>query len=271
VVGASGRSSAVCSAVQGMGCRSPAPPADLSPRHSWRAVWREIMTEGQRDASTLSFAGDGAERHEGAVSTVLASIRNALAHLPPDHAGLRVAGIVGLQPFLSSDGTIGAVAAGFLGPGCRAVRALLFDKTTAMNWSLAWHQDRTISVVQRLEVDGFGPWTVKKGMHHVEPPFDLLARMVTLRVHLDDVSGTNAPLLIAPGSHLFGRVPVNEIEAVVRACGTRACIAMAEDIWLYATAILHASAIAARPSHRRVLQVDYSADELPGGLEWLGV
>jgi hypothetical protein len=229
------------------------------------------MTEGQPDAPTLSFAGDGAERYEGVVSTALASIRNALAHLPPVHAGLRIAGIAALQRFLSPDGTIGAVAARSLGPGCRAVRAILFDKTAAMNWSLAWHQDRTISVLQRLDVDGFGHWTIKRGMHHVEPPFDVLARMVTLRVHLDDVSGTNAPLLIAPGSHLFGRVPVNEIEAVVRACGKRACIAMAGDIWLYATAILHASAIAARPSHRRVLQVDYSADELPGGLEWLGV
>jgi hypothetical protein len=25
------------------------------------------------------------------------------------------------------------------------------------------------------------------------------------------------------------------------------------------------------PAHRRVLQVDFSADELPGGLAWLGV
>jgi ectoine hydroxylase-related dioxygenase (phytanoyl-CoA dioxygenase family) len=95
--------------------------------------------------------------------------------------------------------------------------------------------------------------------------------MVTLRVHLDDVPDTNAPLLIAPGSHLLGRVPVNDIAAVVRDCGTRMCLAQAGDIWLYATPLVHASKAATRPVHRRVLQVDYAAQKLPGGLQWLGV
>jgi len=47
--------------------------------------------------------------------------------------------------------------------------------------------------------------------------------------------------------------------------------AEAGDIWLYATPILHASEAAAEPDRRRVLQVDFSAEELPGGLHWLGV
>jgi ectoine hydroxylase-related dioxygenase (phytanoyl-CoA dioxygenase family) len=95
--------------------------------------------------------------------------------------------------------------------------------------------------------------------------------MVTLRVHIDDVPATNAPLLIAPGSHTEGRAPVDAIEKVVRRCGTQACIAEAGDVWLYATPILHASEIASEPMHRRVLQVDFSAEDLPGNLEWLGV
>jgi hypothetical protein len=49
-----------------------------------------------------------------------------------------------------------------------------------------------------------------------------------------------------------------EIESVGRA-----------DIWLYATPIVHASGVATRTTRRRVFQVDYSADELPGGLRWL--
>jgi ectoine hydroxylase-related dioxygenase (phytanoyl-CoA dioxygenase family) len=151
------------------------------------------------------------------------------------------------------------------------VRAILFDKTAATNWALGWHQDRTISVIERLDVARFGPWSVKQGMPHVAPPFALLSKMVTLRVHLDDVPGTNAPLLIAPGSHRLGCVPISEIDAAVKACGIRACTAMAGDIWIYATAILHASEATTRPVHRRVLQVDYAAEELPGGLRWLGV
>ena len=95
----------------------------------------------------------------------------------------------GLRPFLTPDGPIGCVASRVLGRDSRAVRAVLFDKTAETNWSLAWHQDRIICVRQRLEVDGFGPWTNKGGMHHVAPPFALLARMVTLRVHFDDGPG----------------------------------------------------------------------------------
>ena len=169
------------------------------------------------------------------------------------------------------DGAVGAIAAGFLRPDCRAVRAILFDKTVETNWSLAWHQDRTICVQKRIDVEGYGPWTTKGGMQHVAPPFDLLARMVTLLVHLDDVPSENSPLLIAPGSHLAGRVPVEEYGDVVARCGAYACLADAGDVWVYATPILHASEAATAAGHRRVLQIDYSEDQLAGGLEWLGV
>jgi ectoine hydroxylase-related dioxygenase (phytanoyl-CoA dioxygenase family) len=147
----------------------------------------------------------------------------------------------------------------------------MFDKTPATNWSLAWHQDRTIAVVQRKEVEGFGPWTVKRGLPHVEPPFEILSGMVTLRVHLDPVNESNAPLLIAPGSNQFGRVPEKEIARVVQQCGVVTCIANAGDVWLYATPILHASEAATKPSHRRVLQVDFAVGGLPGGLQWRGI
>ncbi|WP_311974110.1 phytanoyl-CoA dioxygenase family protein [Bradyrhizobium glycinis] len=94
---------------------------------------------------------------------------------------------------------------------------------------------------------------------------------MTLRVHIDPVPASNAPLLIAPGSHKLGRIPEDEMRDVVQRCGTVACLADAGDIWLYATPILHASDAAIAPMHRRVLQVDFAVGELPGGLEWLGV
>jgi ectoine hydroxylase-related dioxygenase (phytanoyl-CoA dioxygenase family) len=201
----------------------------------------------------------------------LHGIRHALRDLPPAQAGVRVHRVAALRPLLAASGPVGAVAAAALGNACRPVRALLFDKTPATNWSLAWHQDRTISVAQRIDVDGFGPWTVKNGLLHVAPPFDILRRIVTLRVHLDPVPAANGPLLIAPGSHRFGRIAQADIASIVARCGTVACLADAGDIWLYATPILHASRPAREPGHRRVLQVDFSADELPGGLRWLGV
>lgn len=55
------------------------------------------------------------------------------------------------------------------------MRAILFDKSGNANRSPAWHQDRTICVRQRVEVDGFNLWSIKAGLHRVIPPFDLLA------------------------------------------------------------------------------------------------
>ena len=84
------------------------------------------------------------------------------------------------------------------------------------------------------------------------------------------MSHDNAPLLIAPGSHRLGRIAETEIDAIVTSKGIVSCLATAGDVWLYATPILHASAMSAG-ARRRVLQVDYAANDLPGGLKWLGV
>ena len=125
--------------------------------------------------------------------------------------------------------------------------------------------------VQQVAVAGFGPWRVKSGLQHVAPPSEVLAGMVTLRVHLDDVPDANAPLLITPGSHNKGGAAERDIKDVVQRCGTRVCLAGAGDVWLYATPILHASEPARVPGRRRVLQVDFAGRDLPGGLAWLGV
>ncbi|MDQ1230539.1 phytanoyl-CoA dioxygenase family protein [Sphingomonas sp. SORGH_AS_0879] len=150
----------------------------------------------------------------------------------------------------------------------RPVRALLFDKTDDANWALAWHQDRTIEVAERREVDGFGPWTVKQGRVHVAPPVSLLERMMTVRFHLDPVDADNAPLLVAPGSHRLGLIPEASINDVVERCGEAMDLAEAGSVWLYRTLILHGSARSRPGRHRRVLQIDLSADDLPGGLRW---
>lgn len=220
----------------------------------------------------MAFARDGAQRFAAALDRgTLRALEAALSDLPPDKAGIRLKGMAALGPHLATGGAIGAVAASVQGPRARPVRAILFDKTPRANWKVGWHQDRTIAVRQRAEVEGYGPWSRKAGLTHVAPPFELLADMVTLRVHLDPVDAANAPLLIAPGSHRLGRVAEPDIDAAVESCGTFVCLAAAGDIWLYATPILHASEPAASPRRRRVLQVDYCGRDLPGGLEWLGV
>lgn len=148
---------------------------------------------------------------------------------------------------------------------------MLFDKSLGRNWALGWHQDRVIAVRERIPVPGFEHWTMKAGIPHVEPPFALLESMLTLRIHLDDVTDSNAPLLVAPGSHRLGAVAELDLKTAVSRLGVLKCRAAAGDVWIYAAPILHASERAIEPGHRRVIQLSYSADDLPGGLEWLGV
>lgn len=212
----------------------------------------------------------GAARLDGAAAPFLCALEAALEGVDAGRAGVRLHGIDGLAALLSAD-ALGSCAARLLGPAARPVRAILFDKNAATNWALGWHQDRTIAVAERVEAPGFGPWSIKAGMIHVEPPFSLIEAMITIRVHLDPVDTDNAPLLVAPGSHRLGRIAEAEIEDAVLRCGTAACLAGRGDIWVYATSILHASAASVRPARRRVLQVDFSAERLPAPLAWLGV
>ena len=214
----------------------------------------------------MTFEEDGAAHLPGAAAPFLVALEQVLAGLPADRAGIRLHGVPGLAAILDAIGNSLAQ----LG-GRRPVRAILFDKSEGANWALGWHQDRTIAVRARAEVSGYGPWSVKAGLTHVEPPFALIEAMRTIRIHLDSVTADNAPLLIAPGSHRLGRIAEPEVEAVVAGCGTAECLAARGDIWLYTTSILHASAAAIAPGRRRVVQVDYSADRLPAPLAWRGI
>jgi len=91
------------------------------------------------------------------------------------------------------------------------VRATLFDKTAGANWLVPWHQDLTVCVQSRLDVPGYGPWTRKAGVWHVQPPVSVLERMLSIRVHLDDCGESNGALRVLPGTHRLGRLNAAQI------------------------------------------------------------
>jgi hypothetical protein len=225
-----------------------------------------------RRSADLTLNDDGAQLFAQALDEAACNrLEIALATLPMRKPGVRIGEGLQLKPFLDKVGPIGAIAASVLGDEARPVRAILFNKTAERNWALGWHQDRTIVVEARIDTDRYGPWTVKSGLIQVEPPFEILERMVTLRVHLDAVDERNAPLRIIPGSHRLGRLPEPELARVVTTYGEQLCLARRGDVWLYATSIVHASLAADPPRRRRVLQIDYSADARPGSLAWRGI
>ncbi len=162
------------------------------------------------------------------------------------------------------------IIAAILGPGAFAVRGLFFDKTEAANWNLPWHQDVTVAVKERREVAGFGPWTRKAGIPHAHAPAELLARMVTIRIHLDACGPENGPMRVVRASHAHGRLAPAEVNAwAARAAELGvSCLVPAGGAVLMRPLILHSSVAATAAGHRRVIHLEYATEELPGGLDW---
>ena len=170
--------------------------------------------------------------------------------------------------YLSEHAAILPIVSSVLGDDAFAVRATLFDKSADANWKVPWHQDVTIAVCERRDTEGYGPWSTKNGVVHVQPPSDVLERMITVRVHLDDCGASNGALRVMPGTHTLGRLNQNDVSAYVDEAEAIWCEAVAGEALVMRPLLLHASSAAALPTHRRVLHFDYAVGELANGLVW---
>lgn len=157
-----------------------------------------------------------------------------------------------------------------LGAEARVTRGIFFDKVPMANWKVSWHQDVTITVREKKEIDGFSAWTLKAGIPHVQPPVTILENILTLRVHLDDADETNGALKVIPGSHQHGRMSDAEIQAFSQESPHQSCCVKQGDILMMRPLLLHASSSGESPHHRRVIHLEFSADRLPNGLDWFG-
>lgn len=155
-----------------------------------------------------------------------------------------------------------------LGEEMQVVRGIFFDKTPGANWPVAWHQDLTLALRERRDVEGWSNWTVKRGVTHAQAPDGVLAPMVTMRLHLDDCGPDNGPLRVIAGSHAGGVLPRAEIVRRTQAKDEDVIIAEAGDALFMKPLILHASSPARAPSHRRVLHLEFAPLALlPEGLD----
>jgi hypothetical protein len=150
----------------------------------------------------------------------------------------------------------------------RPVRTIYFDKSPEANWLVAWHQDLTLALRERHEIPDFGPWSVKEGIPHVQPPAELLARMITVRLHLDDADADNGALRVLPGLHRLGRLAPSEIEAARANLTEVTCVVPAGGAMLMRPLLLHASGKSQSGRRRRVLHIEYAGFDLPPPLKW---
>jgi ectoine hydroxylase-related dioxygenase (phytanoyl-CoA dioxygenase family) len=155
-----------------------------------------------------------------------------------------------------------------LGEGAIAVRGILFDKKDGANWKVPWHQDVTIAVRDRIDVDGYGPWSIKQDVLHVQPPASVLEKMLSVRLHLDDCPKTNGALRVISKSHVRGKLSQQQIEAKSAQHEAVACEVRCGGALLMRPLLIHASSAAESVGHRRVIHFDYANIALDGGLQW---
>lgn len=228
-------------------------------------------------AYARQFGNDGYCIAEDVIAEVdIERLRQGIADLPPGDEVKRRRGVYGVRNLLeicpearelACDARIRRFVTPIIGEGAFAVRAVFFDKVPGANWSLFWHQDNVIAVNRRLELPGFTGWSNKAGVWQVQPPVEILSRMVAVRVHLDDCTNTNGPLRVLPGSHCHGWLDDQLAEWKSRIAEV-VCLVRAGGVVVMRPLTLHASAPSELPEHRRVIHIEFANEELPDGLDW---
>ena len=145
---------------------------------------------------------------------------------------------------------LASIASQALGHDALPFRATLFDKSPRANWLVVWHQDTALPLRARREVAGWGPWSIKAGVHYAHAPAEALSRVIALRLHLDDSRGDNGPLRVLPGTHRMGVLTDAQIQDLLHRATPVECLTTAGGV------------VAMRPL--LVIHIEYAASEHVG-------
>lgn len=149
-----------------------------------------------------------------------------------------------------------------------AAQCTYFEKSAAKNWLVSIHQDLSIQVESRLDHPALRGWSEKEGELFVQPPEDVLAQLVAIRVHLDACSEDDGPLQFIPRTHVLGRVTAHAASALRKSGPFVSCLQAPGDVLAMRPLALHASSKATGASKRRVLHIVFGPPQLPFGLQW---
>jgi len=152
------------------------------------------------------------------------------------------------------------------GPGYFPVKSIYFDKPAGSNWFVAYHQDLTISVDKKTDLEGYSSWTVKQNQFAVQPPMAVLENIVTLRIHLDDTDEHNGALNVLKGSHRKGIYRPENMDITQES--EHCCHVKKGGLMLMKPLLMHASRRSSNGRRRRVIHIEFSNMLLPSGLLW---
>ncbi len=220
----------------------------------------------------LQFDEHGLEIKRNYISnSIIEAIKNEVDALPEKYPKYGIRGAD--KKFytikqLADSSEFMSLANSLLGSMPSIVRVIFFDKTPEKNWLVTWHQDKTIALNKKINISGWGPWSIKDDVHHVQPPLEVLNKMVTFRLHLDKTTKNNGCLKVIPKSHQLGILTQQELTEVINNQQSFLCEANEGDLLIMKPHILHSSSKSNNPGHRRIVHIEYSNYQLPEGVLW---
>ncbi|PUA30241.1 MAG: hypothetical protein B0W54_06940 [Cellvibrio sp. 79] len=181
----------------------------------------------------------------------------------PDSAGIRHADtkLSTLQQLAKSSLVLQLVEY-YMQDNPQLMRCILFNKTAEQNWLVSWHQDKTLCMPRKFEHPDWGPWSIKDGLDHTQPPLHILNKMVTLRFHLDDNHRENGCLKVLPESHRQGILSTLQIQSLSETIAPTYCLAPKGSVLAMKPLLVHASSKATKPDRRRVVHMEFVPTQL---------
>ncbi|WP_064967435.1 phytanoyl-CoA dioxygenase family protein [Tenacibaculum ovolyticum] len=146
-------------------------------------------------------------------------------------------------------------------------KAIFFNKPAKSNWFVSHHQDLSISVKDKMEIEGYTNWTNKNGQLGVIPPKEILENTITFRIHLDNTNNTNGALRVLKNTHKKGIIRIDESFRKEDLGEEELCIVKQGGIMLMNPLLLHASSRSVSEHDRRVIHLEFCNQEIPVG--WL--
>jgi ectoine hydroxylase-related dioxygenase (phytanoyl-CoA dioxygenase family) len=145
-------------------------------------------------------------------------------------------------------------------------KPIYFDKPEKSNWFVAYHQDLTISVDKKIEIENYENWTTKQNQFAVQPPKEILEQNFTIRIHIDKTTKENGALKVLNKSHKKGIVRTENIEIENQI--ETICEVEKGGIMIMKPLLFHASNKTTNNQRRRVIHIEFSNQKLPNELEW---
>jgi len=153
-------------------------------------------------------------------------------------------------------------------PNCtKSIKSIYFDKPPNANWIVNWHQDLTINLKGKKDIQDYKNWRSNSERTIVQPNVELLENILTVRIHLDDCTKENGALRVIEKSHEQGVIEIKDW-VKTKVGEERICELKKGGILLMKPLILHSSKRTENEKNRRVIHIEFCEMDLPEGLEW---